>query len=278
MLIQLAKKNRIIITFLSLLIISFLLMSMDVKKKGKLTMFDEFIIDSVSIAQRGITYSSQMCRDAWFGYIYLTGLREENMLLKKEAAELKERLNGMREASQENQRLKELLAFKEETGYRTITARVIGIDPVSLFKTITITKGSVDGVKKNMVVVTNDGVVGRIINSSANSSKVLLITDRNSNVDAVIQRSRDRGIAEGGDPGLLQLKYLPRSADIVEGDLVVTSGIGGVFQKGLIIGTLSRLNKEAGGIFLYTEIIPTVNFSKIEEVLVITDSPEKDGV
>lgn len=278
MLLRFIKKNLVGITFLSLLTVSFLLMSMDVKKRGKLSMLDEVLMDSASLAQRGTTSFYQLGKDVWFGYIYLTGLREENMRLRDEAAALKEQVNGMRETTLENQRLRELLAFKESTGYHTITARVIGTDPSSLFKTITIGKGSAGGIRKNMAVVTNDGVVGRVLSLSSTSAKVLLITDRNSNADAIIQRSRDRGIAEGREPDLLQLKYLPRSADVVEGDLIVTSGIGGVFQKGLVMGTVSRIDKKEGGIFQYVEISPVVNFSKLEEVLVITDSPQEDGV
>lgn len=272
-----AKRNKVSIVFLSLLILSLLLMSIDVKNRGKLSLLDELVVDSTSVVQRGIADSYQSGKGLWSGYIYLAGLREENLMLKKEAAELRERLNTYREAVQENQRLKELLSFKEGTGYRVVTARVIGISPTSFSKTITIGKGSEDGVAKGMAVVTNDGVVGRVLSSSSSASKVLLITDRNSDVDAVVQRSRDRGIAEGGEPDLLQLKYFPRSADALEGDLVVTSGIGGIFQKGLVIGSISRLDKDKGGIFQYAEIRPAVNFSKLEEVLVITESFDGTG-
>lgn len=277
MLLKFAKRNKVNITFLSLLIVSILQMSMDAKKRGKLSMLDELLLDSASIAQRGITTSYQAVADAWFGYIYLIGLKDENRLLRDETAELRERVNALNEAIQENQRLKELLSFKEATGYGTTTARVIGSSPLSSFKTITIGRGSIDGIRKDMAVVTKDGVIGRILSTASNTSKVLLITDRNSDVDALIQRSRDRGIAEGGDSGLIQLKYLSRNADVVVGDLVLTSGIGGVFKKGWIIGTISRLDIKSGGLFQFVEIEPAVNFSKLEEVLVITDSPEEYG-
>lgn len=274
MLPRFTKKNKVSIIFLSLLLLSLLLMSIDVKNRGKLSLLDEFIINSASVIQRGITNTYQFGKEVWTGYIYLAGLRKENLMLKNEAAELREKLNTFMEAVQENQRLKELLSFKEGNAYHVVAARVIGVSPASFSRTITIGKGSADRVAKGMAVVTNDGVVGRVLSSSSNASKVLLITDRNSDMDAVVQRSRDRGIAEGGESDLLQLKYLPRSADAAEGDLVVTSGIGGIFKKGLVIGTVSRVDKNAGGIFQYAEIRPAVNFSKLEEVLVITDSPE----
>ncbi|MBF8250777.1 MAG: Cell shape-determining protein MreC [Deltaproteobacteria bacterium] len=277
MLLKFVKRNKVNVTFLSLLIVSILQMSMDAKKRGKLSMLDELLLDSASIAQRGITTSYQATTDAWFGYIYLIGLKEENRLLRDETSELRGRINALKEAIQENQRLKDLLSFKETTEYGTTTARVIGVSPLRSFKTIIISKGSIDGVRKDMAVVTKDGVIGRILSTAANTSKVLLITDRNSDVDALIQRSRDRGIAEGGDSALIQLKYLSKNADAVVGDLVVTSGIGGVFKKGCIIGAISRVDKKAGLMFHYVEIEPSVNFSKLEEVLVITDSHEENG-
>lgn len=277
MLLRLTKRNKVNVTFLSLLIVSILQMSMDAKKRGKLSMLDELLLDSASIALRGITSSYQAAQDVWFGYIYLIGLREENRQLSDETSELRGRINALNEAGQENQRLRDLLSFKETTGYRTTTARVIGVSPLSSFKTIVIDKGSIDGVRNGMAVVSNDGVIGKILSSSAKTSKVLLITDRNSDVDAIIQRSRDSGIAEGGDSGPIQLKYLSKNADAVVGDIVVTSGIGGVFKKGYIIGTISRVDKKAGLMFQYVEIEPSVNFSKIEEVLVINDSHEENG-
>lgn len=271
------KRNKVIVTFLSLLIVSILQMSMDARKRGKLTVLDELLLDSASMAQSGVTSSYHAARDVWFGYVYLTGLREENKLLMNETAELRNSVNNLREILQENQRLKDLLSFKEATGYSTTTARVIGVSPLSSFKTIIISKGSNDGVRKGMAVVTKDGVIGKILSSSSNTSKVLLITDRNSDVDALIQRSRDSGIAEGGDSDLIQLKFLSKSADAAVGDLVVTSGIGGVYKKGCIIGSISRIDKQTGRMFQYVEVKPAVNFTKLEEVLVITDSPAENG-
>lgn len=272
--LRFAKRNRVNIIFISLLIFSILMMSMDVKNRGKLSMLDEFLMDTASTIQRTITYSYKLTTDLWFGYIYLVGLREENLALKSETAELRNQINTLREAVEENKRLKGLLSFQEGLGdYRSVTARVIGISPISLFKTITINKGSVDGLKKGMAVATNDGVVGRILSSSANTSIVLLISDRNSDVDSLIQRNRDRGIAEGGDTDFIKLKYISKNADVALGDLVVTSGVGGVFQKGLIIGTVSKLDSSPGDMFKRVEVTPAVNFSKIEEVLVITHSP-----
>lgn len=275
MVLNFAKKNSVNITLLSLLFLSFVLMSFDVKHREKLSKLEELFVDSVAVTQKGASYSVLSFKELWLRYIYLSGLREENLNLKKEVGQLRMEVNSMREAALENERLRELLAYKEDTGLTTLTARVIGINPTNLYKIVTIGKGSSDGIARGMAVVTSDGIVGRVLGATSDSSRVLLITDRNSDVDALIQRSRDRGITEGADLGLLQLKYLPRSADVAEGDLLVTSGVGGIFPKGLVIGSISKLNRGSGGLFLSAEVKPAVNFSKLEEVLVITTSPKQ---
>lgn len=272
MLLSFAKRNKVNLTLIFLLIVSMFQMSLDAKKKGRLSVPEELLLDAASIAQGGITFSYQTVRNTWFGYFYLVGVNQENRRLRDETSEIRNRLNSLQEVNQENQRLKDLLYIKEATGYETTTARVIGMSQFSFFKTLLIDKGSDDNVRKDMAVISKDGLVGKILSSSTNTSKVLLITDRNSNVDALIQRSRDTGIAEGVD-GLVHLKYLSKDADAVLGDTVITSGVGGLFKKGCIIGTVSKIENKAGKMFQNVEVKPSVNFSKLEEVLVITEPP-----
>lgn len=272
MLLSFARRNKVTLTLIILLITSILQMSMDAKKRGRLSLLEELLLEAASIAQRSVALSFQTVRDSWFGYIYLIGVNEENSLLRNETAELKNRINSLQEVVYENQRLKELLNVKETTGYKVTTARIIGKSHNSFFNTLLIDKGVNDNVIKDMAVISKDGLVGKILISSANTSKVLLITDRNSNVDVLIQRSRDSAIAEGVD-GLIHLKYLSKDADVLLGDVVVTSGIGGVFKKGSVIGTVSRIENKAGNMFQYVEVKPSTDFSKLEEVLVMTESP-----
>jgi rod shape-determining protein MreC len=138
-----------------------------------------------------------------------------------------------------------------------------------------INKGSRDGVAVEMGVITPAGVVGRVIKAEPAVSQVLLITDRNSAVAALIQRTRDEGLVEGTEKGLARIKYLSLLADVKEGDLVLTSGLTGSFPKGLPIGTLGLVTKKELDLFQQAELTPNVDFSKIEEVLVVTSLDER---
>ena len=154
---------------------------------------------------------------AWKRYLFLVGLEEENRELKKKIAALQGEVNDYREMSLEGGRLKRVLALEESTIYPTIAARVIGNEGSSPFRTILINKGSTDGVKDGLPVIVPEGVVGRVIESSWNYSKILLVTDYNSNIDALVQGSRAQGILQGGGHRLLRLKYVQRTEEVKAG-------------------------------------------------------------
>jgi rod shape-determining protein MreC len=153
-----------------------------------------------------------------------------------------------------------------------LPAQIIGTDPSSWFRTIIIDKGTKHGVQRGMAVVAPEGVVGYVLQISPHCAKVLLITDFNSSVDVLIQRSRGKGVAEGNGENRCRLKYATRKEDIQPGDMVVTSGMGGRYPKGLVIGKISKVDKKSYGLFQKAEIVPSVNFAKLEEVFVITES------
>ena len=159
-----------------------------------------------------------------------------------------------------------------------VPAELIGEDASSWFRTITIDKGGIDGVRKGMVVVAANGLVGHIIKTSRNYSKVLLITDYNSSVDAICQNSRARGIVQGKVEDC-DLKYVSRRDEVSPGERVMTSGIGGRFPKGLVIGSVTRVDKNSYGFFQKVEVTPAVDFKKLEEVcLELKSIADKTGV
>jgi rod shape-determining protein MreC len=169
--------------------------------------------------------------------------------------------------------LKRLLQFREKISASAIAAEVIGQDPSSWFKSVTINKGEKDGVKKGMAVISPEGVIGQILKTSPSHSTVLLITDYNSAIDSIIQRTRAKAIVEGKAENRCQLKYLLRSEDVIVGDIVVTSGLGGNFPKGLMVGEIRKVDRKEHGIFQYAELVPSVDLTKLEEILIISESP-----
>jgi rod shape-determining protein MreC len=138
---------------------------------------------------------------------------------------------------------------------------------------VTVNKGETNGVKKGMAVISPEGVVGQILKTAPYHSTVLLITDYNSALDSIIQRTRAKAIVEGIGENLCQLKYLLRSEDVMIGDVVVTSGLGGNFPKGLMVGEIRKVDKKEHGIFQHAELVPSVDLTKLEEVLIIAESP-----
>jgi rod shape-determining protein MreC len=188
--------------------------------------------------------------------------------LLRDNARLKEELVDHEELQQENERLKKLLAFSAQRPEQTLAARVIGVDATSWFHSITIDRGTAEQLQEGMVVTSAYGVVGRIVTCTPHSSRVLLVVDASSKLSALIERTRARAICRG-DGSNMSLDYLPLTDDVQVGDLLITSGIGGGFPKGLIVGTITRVDKRGFDMFQTVKVASAVNFDQLEEVLVI---------
>ena len=207
--------------------------------------------------------------DFWLNYFQLVDVRQISVHQQEQINSLKMENCRYREKLSTHERLTNLLQFKQETQHSVLAAQVIGLDPSGWFKSIIINKGKKDGLVPDMPVVNADGVVGRIVTLSPNYAKVLLIIDQNSAVDTLIQRTRDRGIVRGLASDICEMAYVEKSIDIFEDDIAVTSGLGGVFPKGIPVGSVIHVETLSGKLFKDIEIRPAVNFSKLEEVLII---------
>jgi rod shape-determining protein MreC len=174
------------------------------------------------------------------------------------------------ESYKEAQRLKKLLAFSDENKYHFISARVIGREQAALSRTVLIDKGSAHGLKIGMPVVAPPGLIGRLVDVSWHASRVLLFIDENSNIDAVVQRNRTQGIISGAGSRGMILKYISKTQDVKEGDVIVSSGMGGVFPKGLLIGQVSHVDRQEASLFLKIKVVPFVDLSKLEEILILS--------
>ncbi len=216
---------------------------------------------------------------AWFRgigeeYIFLVRVRQENRELQRLVSALREENNRLKELALAEERLKRLYAVQSRYSANSIIAQVYGRDPSIWFKSVLIDKGGKDEIVKDMAVVSADGVVGRIMEVSGRTAKVLLMTDPNSAVDVLLQRSRSQAILEGKNDEACVLKYVQKSDDVQVGDRVITSGMGGSFPKGLLTGTVSKVDRKRPGIFQYIEVVPAVDFGRLEEVLILGEEPK----
>ena len=191
--------------------------------------------------------------------------------LRSENAQCKEQLVDHEELRQENERLKKLLSFSAQREERMVAARVIGVDASSWFRSITIDRGSAEQLREGMAVVSAYGVVGRVVTCTSHSSRVLLVVDASSKLSTLIERTRARAICRGDGDGM-SLDYLPLTDDVQVGDLLITSGLGGGFPKGLIVGAVTRVDKRGFDMFQTVKVEPAVDFDHLEEVLVISSA------
>ncbi|HYA34836.1 MAG TPA: rod shape-determining protein MreC [Candidatus Binataceae bacterium] len=206
-------------------------------------------------------------------YTELVNARRDNDRLRSELKRLEGEQTKMAELENENRHMSELLDLREVLEMHAVGATVIGSDATGLSRTLVLAQGSDSGLGLGMAVMSGDGVVGRIIAASGHASRVLLIDDHNSAIDAFDQRSRARGIVAGlVDDGII-MKYVDRSQDVKEGDSVVTSGLDGIFPRGLLIGRIKKVAREGSGLFVNVSITAAVDFGKLEQVLVVTDKP-----
>jgi rod shape-determining protein MreC len=226
-------------------------------------------LDLFGRAQSGATAVTTYFKSFWEDYVALWGVREENEKLRQELAKCKAVNNEFREAVATNVRLTKLLELKESLPPPVITTQIVGRDPSLWFKTVIVDRGSADGVKKGMPVVTVEGIVGQIMNTSPHYAKVLLAIDPNSAIDVLVQPSRVQGIIKGRGTGDFDLHYVLKNCAVQIGDPITTSGLGGVFPKGLPVGKVSRAIKNRRGMFQKIEIEPAVDFNQLEYLLII---------
>lgn len=202
-------------------------------------------------------------------------LSQENENLRKEIEILREENRKLEPLKDENQRLREMVGLKDQFAqFHFIGAQVIAKDPGNWFNTFTIDKGTDDGLSKNDVAITNQGVVGHIFDIGTNWAKIVSIIDSNGGASGLVMRTRDIAMVKGDvilqNEGLCKMTQIPNDADVIINDKIETSGLGGIYPKGLLIGTIIDIKKEAHEISKYAIVKPAVDFKRLEEVLIIT--------
>jgi rod shape-determining protein MreC len=220
------------------------------------------LISALSVAGDGL-------RDASTALPRARQLAVENQQLKAELERMQSRNAALAEATRERERLRALLGLRSTAPRHSIAARVIGRRLSGWPEAIIIDKGGSDGIRPRQPVIAAAGLVGRIYSVSAHSALVAPLTDRNSAAGALLQRSRDAGILTG-DGDRCELRYLPLDAEVTAGDVVVSSGLGGIFPKGIIIGTVVSVTRDDTASMKCARVRLSVNLSRLEEVLVLS--------
>ncbi len=210
-------------------------------------------------------------------YINLLSIKTNNQNLISENAELKTRLELFKELEIENDRLRELLQFKQKSKMELVAASVVGRDLVPDHKTLTVNKGTDDGIKEGQAVIALKGAVGTIIRSEPKRSHIMLITDRYSVVDGIVQRTRALGIVEGkGTDDLALMKYIDRTTDLKKGDIIVTGGLDKVFPKGFPLAEVENVENKAYSVAMKIELRPVIEPTEIENVFIVINSHGED--
>ena len=204
----------------------------------------------------------------WSNYVSLRDVRTENETLRRQLDEAQLQLQEQRALAERSRGLMATLGLRDRSHLQTVAAEVIGAGATTDFKTVTIDKGTADGVRTDMAVMAPGGVVGRVVVPSGRAAKVQLLIDRSAAAGVLIERSRSQGVAVGAGNELLRMEYVSEVADVVVGDTVVTSGIDGIFPKGFVVGKVEAVEK-SGNSYKQILVRPAVDFSSIEEVLVV---------
>ncbi|MFK7987982.1 MAG: rod shape-determining protein MreC [Sandaracinaceae bacterium] len=277
------KRFRDAAICVALLAIPFFFLNANLKDPESQNSLDRAVLTVSGPIQDVATSMARWFSGVWQDYVYLVDVKEENDRLRSENARLTEENRRLRYEALENRRLRSLLQLRERIGGELIGAQVIGRDVSRFFRVtrVRLDRGERDRVRAGMPVITSEGLVGQVRRPGDRYSDILLTVDRRSAVDVVVQRTGARGMLRGtgeDDRYLARIQYLRREDDIRVGDLVHTSGLGQRFPASILVGRVTRLVRREFGLYQEAEVTPAVNFSSLDEVLVLTEGSRERSV
>ncbi len=263
------RRHSLSLSSAFLLVISCILMGASVHNRSLAASGPTVIAEVLSPFDRVYQGGLQSVRSVWNHYVYLIGVEEERNQMAARLKALESQNSQFNELESENARLKALLNYAEQNKVTGVAATVISRDPSNWAQSITIDRGDGDGVRPGQPVVDGNGIVGQVVGTSRRSAKVQLLTDNVSAIDALVQSSRAEGSAEGTLSKVLKLRYVQRESVVNVGDRVIASGLDGVFPKGALVGVVTRVERDTGGMFQLVDVEPSVDVSRLENVLVL---------
>lgn len=262
------KRNyRWLLIFLFLLL-SLQIITYDISHPGKTGIITRIVLALSSYPVKAINSMTGSIKNVWDNYIYLVNVKKENYILKEKIDNLLSEIQMLKEYRLENERLKKILNFVEEQKFDYVPARVIAVTQDEGLRVIMIDKGRLDGIREEDAVIVPEGVVGRVFRLGRRSSLVMLITDPRSNIDVRFERTRVRAILHGTGSEC-EAEFVKNDEDVVKGDIVVTSGLGGIFPKNNIVGIVKEVETLNSRMFKKILVEPSLNLNALEEVLVV---------
>jgi rod shape-determining protein MreC len=270
---SLLRRYRELIFVAALLALPFAIFAAKARKPMSLNLIDRAILAVTAPIEKAIVLAVGAMQDGWYGYVALRQVREENLRLRREVLRGRAEADGIAEVKAESERLKRLLEYADKhSPTRLLVSEVIAVGASPHSHVLRIARGSADGVTQGAAVVAPDGVVGQIAVTTAHYADVQLIVSPTSAVPAVSQRTRGRSTVKGtGDTTRCKLEYALRTDDLEEGDLLLTAGGPSFFPRGLPIGRVVNVAKRPTGMFTAADVIPAVNFSRLDEVMVVLE-------
>lgn len=262
--------------FMAVIVGHILLISAQVNTRRGVPMLEEFTFGTFAEVQRAATSAIAGVRDGWTNYVALQSVREENERLRREVSELRLGMQQERALAEQSRSLQAMLELKASVPVATAAATVIGGGASPDFRTMTIDKGTNDGLQGDMAVLAPAGVVGRIVLPTARAAKVQLLIDRDAAAGALVERSRAQGVVVGTGGDRFRLDHVPGASDLRVGDTIVSSGIEGIYPKGFQIGRIESIDRQ-GGEFVEVLVRPAVEFSALETVLVVLTPPAREA-
>lgn len=262
------SRHRSLVLLAGVLLLQVVLLAVQIKRDSQGRLLRVWTVGAVSPFQRAGAKGIGNLRGTWSHYFALQNASRENEQLRRENDELKLKLNQLQSKAAEADRLAALLNFRQsQHNVPMLTARVIGTSADTASQTIYLDRGERDGIRRNMGVITPDGVVGKIVESYRDTSQVLLLTDKDSGVGAMLADSREQSPVGGTGEPLLSMKYIPTDDTVNVGERVVTSGMDRIFPRDLPVGTIAEI--KAGRPFQTVRVKPAANLQRLEEVIVL---------
>lgn len=267
------REGRALIVAIPLLLLHLALISLQVEDPAGVLLFKRWMLRASSPFFNASSAVSRGVTSAWHGYIWLHGARKENEQLQEAVRRMTLRDSALSQVKEENARLHRLLSFGATLDVPSVGAHIVGRAPSFLSNVMVIDRGLADGIQNDAAIISADGVVGRTVLVSRNDSQVQLISNPDSSIGVMIEATRSPGILKGTGTHFLELHYLSNTEKVEPGDRVLSSGLDGIYPKGILVGKVVE-SRKGKSVFRVVQVEPAADLIHLEEVLVILGSPK----